>query len=208
MEKQRGENPFDEPVAQLKESAPETLASLAGARWEAEADGGRLLVPVLNGTFAVRWPDITIEASTWLDSFSLKLLCLLYLTHTDGARASGKWVAYRELPGGRFYEPVVKRSVEDPLAKAYENDTARFLEASEKLGGEQLELGDASWSFTLFPNVLMAFIVWQADEEFAARAQVIFDSSAPRHLSAFDLRMGAQEISTRLVKAGKELAGG
>jgi hypothetical protein len=30
---------------------------------------------------------------------------------------------------------------------------------------------------------------------------VLFDSNSTRHLSAFDLRMGAQEISSRLIKA-------
>lgn len=202
MEEQRGENPFDEPVRKLKATDPEGLAARAGASWEPSGGGGRLSLPVLAGSVSVIWPEIKVEGSAGLDSFSIKLLTLLYLVHTDGTPPSGQWVAYRELPGGLFYEPVVKRSVEDPLALAFGSDTARFGQACEMLCGTPMSLGDSSGGFSLFPNVMLAFILWRADEEFEARAQVLFDSFGTRHLNAFDLRMGAQEISARLIKAG------
>jgi hypothetical protein len=203
MEKQRGQNPFEEPVRILRSSNPQKLAENAQARWEA-ADGGagRLILPVLGSTITITWPDVEIEAPRELDSFSLKLLALLYLTGTDGTPAQGTWVAYRELPGGRFYEPVVKRSVEEPLERAFSDDLERFAAGCETLSGHPLTLGDASYSFALFPHVLMAFIMWGADEEFEARAQALFDPSGIKHLNAFDLRMGAQEISSRVIRAG------
>jgi Domain of unknown function (DUF3786) len=202
MEEQRGENPFDEPTRRLKAADPASVAEKAGGTWEPAGEGGRLLLPALNGTVSVSWPDVRVEAPGGLDSFSLKLLALIYLANADGTAPSGTWVAYRELPGGRFYEPVVKRSVEDPLALAYGSDPEGFTSACAALGGTGLSLGDASCAFALFPNVLLAFILWHADEEFDARAQVLFDSNDTRHLNAFDLRMGAQEISSRLIKAG------
>lgn len=206
MEQQRGENPFDEPMKRLRSCDPEKLALKTGVRWEPAGVGeGRLLLPVLGDIFEVAWPDISIEAPPELASFSLKLLALLYLAGTDGTPCTGTWIAYRELPGGRFYEPVVKRSVEDPLALAYADDISALEPASAAYAGKPLDLGDAAFSFALFPGVLMAFIVWKADEEFGARAQVLFDSSCTHHLSAFDLRMGAQEISTRLIRAGSEV---
>ncbi len=202
MEEKKGENPFDEPTRKLKTADPASVAAKAGARWEPSGDGGRLLLPVLGGIASVAWPQADVDAPEGLDSFSLKLLSLIYLVSSDGTPPSGKWVAYRELSGGRFYEPVVKRSVEDPLALAFGSDPGGFAAACASLGGAVLSLGDASCSFTLFPNVLLAFILWRADEEFDARAQVLFDSNDTRHLNAFDLRMGAQEISSRLIKAG------
>jgi len=208
MEQQRGENPFDEPVRILRSSDPAAIASKAGGRWELSGKNeGRLLLPVLGKTFTVVWPEVAVEAPPGLDSFTLKLLALIYLTASDGTPSSGNWVAYRELPGGRFYEPVVKRSVEDPLAEAYAGVLTGFGPACETLSGKRLSLGDVSCSFALFPNVLLAFIIWKADEEFSARAQVLFDSTCNRHLNAFDLRMGAQEISSRLIRAGREARG-
>jgi hypothetical protein len=206
MEKQPGENPFDEPVRKLRSSDPEELAARAGARWVA-ADSS-LLLPVLGGTIAILWPDVKVEAPVGLDSFSLKLLSLLYLTKTDGTPPAGKWIAYRELAGGRFYEPVVRRSVEEPLAQAFSADLKGFATACKTLSGSTLSMGDASFSFTLFPHVLLAFIMWGADEEFPARSQVLFDSACIRHLNAFDLRMGAQEISSKVIRAGGGGSGG
>jgi len=203
MEKQRGENPFDKPVRKLKSLDPKKLAIDAAARWEsAGGNNGKLILPVLGNTIAITWPDIKIEAPPGLDSFSLKLLSLLYLARTDGTPTEGKWIAYRELSGARFYEPVVKRSVEEPLAQAFSDDVERFARSCETLSGSPLSLGDASYSFALFPHVLLAFIMWRADEEFPARAQVLFDSACIKHLNAFDLRMSAQEIASKVIRAG------
>jgi len=198
---QRGENPFDEPVRWLHASDPEEVARKAGGRWEPGGSGeGFIVLPVLSGEVRVRFPDISVDAPEELGSFSLKLLTLLYLSRSDGTRPSGKWVAYRELQGGRFYEPVVKRSVEDPVAHKYATDPDGFLEACYAAGGRKESFGDASCSFELFPNALMTFILWRMDEEFPARVQVLFDSESVRNLNAFDLRMGASEIASKLLK--------
>lgn len=202
MEEKRGENPFDEPVRLLRAGDPAKIAVVAGASWESWGDGGTLTLPVLSGAVTVSWPEVAVSAPHGLDSFSLRLLSLLYLAKTDGTAPSGKWLAYRELPGGRFYEPVVQRSVEEPLALAFGADAGAFASACEGMGGLPVSHGDAASSFALFPRVLLSFILWRADDQFPARVQVLFDSSAIRHLNAFDLRMGAQEISTRLIRAG------
>lgn len=197
----RGENPFDEPVRKLRASDPKEVALKAGGRWEPGGPGeGMLVLPVLSGEVSVRFPEVSVEAPKGLGSFSLKLLTLLYLAGSDGARPSGEWVAYRELPGARFYEPVVKRSVEDPVAARYSDDAEGFIEACASAGGSRLDMGDAACSFAMFPNSVMAFILWRADEEFPARVQVLFDSQSVRNLNAFDLRMGAQEIASKLLK--------
>jgi hypothetical protein len=199
---QKGENPFDEPASKLRASDPEEVARKAGAQWRGSGHGaGELVLPVLGGEVSVRFPEVAVEAPGSLGSFSIKLLSLLYLATTDGTPPSGEWVAYRDLPGGRFYEPVVRRSVDEPLLEAYGSDPEGFLKACALWGGEPAPFGDAACSFALFPKVLVTFIVWRGDEEFGARAAVLFDSNSTRHLSAFDLRMGAQEISSRLIKA-------
>jgi len=45
------------------------------------------------------------------------------------------------------------------------------------------------------------------DEEFPARVQVLFDSESVRNLNAFDLRMGASEIASKLLKWQKKGGG-
>jgi len=206
-ESRRGENPFDEPVRKLRESDPGEVARKAGGRWTPGDGGGDLALPVLTAEVNVSFPEVSIIAPGAVGSFSLKLLSLLYLAGTDGTPPAGEWVAYRDLPGGRFYEPVVKRSVEDPVAARFGADEPGFLEACKAAGGVRESFGDASCSFELFPNVLVLFILWRADEEFPARVQVLFDSSSTHHLNAFDLRMGSAEIASKLLKWSKEEGG-
>lgn len=200
MEMQRGENPFEEPTGKLRESDPAVVAERSGGEWKPAGKGGVLLLPVLGRTFEVRWPEISVEARGGPASFTLKLLTALYLAGTDGTPPSGEWSAWRELPGARFYEPVVSRSVEEPLAKAFGGSPEAFAGACASLSAEPLDMGDAAFSFGLFPRVLLALVLWRSDEEFEARSQVLFDSNATRHLTPFDLRMGAQEISGILVR--------
>jgi len=200
-ESRRGENPFEEPARKLRGMDPEEVAARTGGRFRAGPDGtGEVVVPVLSWTVKVAFPAVDVTADPRVDSFTFKLLTLLYLSNSDGLAPTGEWVAYRELAGGRFYEPVVRRSVEDPLARRFGLDAGTFLAACAAAGGRPEPLGDASCSFDLFPLVRAAFLLWRADEEFEARVQVLFDSGATHHLNAFDLRMGAAEIASLLLK--------
>lgn len=199
-----GENPFDQPVNILRNSDPSRVALISGTEWMESVPGeGSIVVPVLGSSIRIAFPEIRVEAPDELSSFPMKLLSLLYLTKTDGSEPSGEWIAYRDLPGGRFYEPVVRRSVEAPLAANFGGDAESFAGASLALGGNMQEFGDASFSFRLFPKVLICFIMWKPDQEFPARAQAIYDSNCSRHLDAFDIRMGAQEISKLLVEKSR-----
>ena len=201
----KGENPFDEPRHRLCQADPAEVAARAGAAWEPAGPGaGQIVLPVLAGEARVSFPEVEVEAPRPVGTFSLKLLALLYLANTDGEPLSGEWLAYRELPGARFYEPVVRRSVEEPLALRFGDDGVGFLAACRELGGEEVDFGDAACAFTLFPRVRVAVILWLGDEEFPPRSQLLFDSNSTHHLNAFDLRMGAQEISGLLMKAAGE----
>lgn len=199
----RGGDPFAEPVAILKNSDPAAVAMKAGALFRSGEEGKAFVdLPTLNGKFTVAWPGIEVTSEPEkLSSFSLKLLALLYLANTNGAEPTGEMVAYRQIPDGLFYEPVVQRSVEAPLAEAFGKDVAGFSASCESLGGRKSGHGDASYAFDLFPGVIIEFLLWREDDEFPARLQVLFDSGDTNHLGAFDLRMASQEISSRLLKA-------
>ncbi|MBK5092202.1 MAG: DUF3786 domain-containing protein [Actinobacteria bacterium] len=197
----QGGSPFDEPVAVLKSSNPVAVAEKTGAIWEATGEKeGHLVVPVIHGNVLVDFPGISIRASDDLGTFPITLLTLIYLSNSDGTPPSCSWTAYRDFPGGLFYEPVVKRSVEDPLVDAFGSDLDAFRAAARRLKGTAQDFGDAAYSFNLFPRVPICFIVWSSGPEFPARASVLFDSNCGHHLSTFDLRMGAQEISSRLIR--------
>jgi hypothetical protein len=197
----RGGSPFDKPASILKSSSPIAVAERAGVGWKSGvANEGFFIVPVLHENVLVDFPEIVVRAPDDLDTFTLKLLTLIYLSNSDGTPPSGTWASYREFPGGRFYEPVVKRSVEYPLASAFGENLDEFEKVAESLEGKTEDFGDAAYSFSLFPHVPICFVIWRSDAEFPSRAVVLFDSNCHHNLSTFDLRIGAQEISSRLIR--------
>jgi hypothetical protein len=82
----------------------------------------------------------------------------------------------------------------------YGNDLAAFKSASEILGGEELDIADASFKFSPFPKVPLYYLLWEGDEEFSARLSVLFDKSIERHLSADAIYGVVRLVSDALVK--------
>jgi len=196
-----GQSPFDQRVKILKSLSPEEIARNAKVLWEKEdLEKGIFRVPVLSSEIIVSYPQIEISAPQWLSGFSISLLALIYLSRANGTPPSGKWVAFRELPGGRFYEPVVSRSAEEPLANTFGANPKDILKTATLYGGTEESFGDVSVSFNLFPLVRICFVLWQKTEEFSSKCTVLFDSSAHHHLGTFDLRIGAEFISSLLRK--------
>ena len=91
-------------------------------------------------------------------------------------------------PTGRLVNPVNMKSGQlffrgshvlplHRVAEKYGNDREGFLKKGDELGGERLGYGDASMKLLPLPRVAVVSILWTADDEFPARADLLFDSS-------------------------------
>lgn len=115
-----------------------------------------------------------------LDAFSSSLV-LHYLLNADGAPLTGRWISYRELPGGLFYWRTIP-GVLQPLIRKYECDGDAFLEKSLAIGGERYKkfrFSSVIYPFRMFP-VLVIFD--EKSAEFEAGARMLFDGSAPHYI--------------------------
>jgi hypothetical protein len=97
-------------------------------------------------------------------------------------------IARDVVPTGRLLNPVNMKSGQlffmgshilplDRVAEKYAGDRDGFLKRGEELGGERIEYGDASLRLFPLPRVPVVQILWLADDEFPARADLLFDSS-------------------------------
>lgn len=137
---------------------------------------------------------------------AVAILLLHYLERADGTLPMGEWRAFRDLPDGLFYWPSFTARTEAPLATAFgaagESDgSAAFRAAAEALGGEPLELADASFAFTALPHLRLAALLWAGDEDFVAEARIVFDAAASHYLPAEDLEGLAETLTRRLLAA-------
>ena len=138
---------------------------------------GCIVVPYWGVEYAVRVPEYECDCPPGT------LALLLYYLHTaDGAPLTGKWVAFRDVPGGTFYHNAFQGYAGNRLARSLGDQVAAFKYAAVTMGGEGEPFGDAAYRFRPLPRFPLMAILWQADEEFEARGSVLFDSSAGHYL--------------------------
>ena len=111
-----------------------------------------------------------------------RLSSLWYLVGARDIPLSGRLVRPGDIGGGEIYERGTHVLPLDRIAHRYGSDACGFLARGRELGGEETEYGDASLSLFPFPRVSVVLLLWKNDPEFAARAGLLFDSSARFHL--------------------------
>jgi hypothetical protein len=113
---------------------------------------------------------------------------------------TGKWVGYKDIPGGLLYASVFARRVTDPLVRRFGRSAKRFKEAGIQLGGETAGVGDASFTLKVFPFIPVQYVLWEGDDEFPPAAQLLFDSSVDHYLSLEDIVVLGQITTGRLIQ--------
>jgi hypothetical protein len=171
-----------------------------------KTDDSLLEVPFLNRVYNVIYPDFKFEDKAQQDKevpVQEQVLILHYMMADSPPFASGKWIAYREIPGASFYfSAFVKRAV-DPLKNVFGNNIAGLKTAATKLNGKSIDAGDAGLEFKVFPKVPLQLIVYQGDDEFPPEANILFDETAGKILSPEDAAWLAGMVVYRLMALAK-----
>jgi hypothetical protein len=68
------------------------------------------------------------------------------------------------------------------------------------LKGESLSFGDASFLFRMLPRLWLAVVLYLADDEFPANANVLFDAAASHYLPTEDLAVLGGLLAGRLIR--------
>ena len=166
--------------ADLRQRDPRELAARAGA----EFDNGMWRVKFYGETHVITFPEleVSVEATHKACGLNRSSMFFYYFLTADGAPFADKWIAFRELPGGMFYHQAYQGYSGDRLAKAIDNHAGVFERAAKNLGGQKLDLGDASFAFNALPRVRVAAVYYAGDEDFPASANVLFDAAASHSL--------------------------
>lgn len=130
-----------------------------------------------------------------------EVILLYYLTHADGLTPAGRWISFHDLPNGMFYAQAFQGYSGNRLAASFVNNVDAFESAAQALGGERIELGDAAYAFWPLPRVGLLAQYWRGDDEFAARANILFDASASHYLSTDGLAVLGSQLVSKLIKA-------
>jgi hypothetical protein len=194
---------IDEMRAQLRERNLPQLASLVGAEiQESELQFRYWLQKII-----VRWPEIkavVMATGETLSTFDQAML-MYYLETADGAQMADRWIGFRELPDGAFYNQAFETYSGRPIAERFGAQPDLLANAAESLDGTHLPaLASQAYSFLPLPRVRLAIALWAGDEDFPARASVLFDAAASHYMTTDGLALLGAGLARRLLRTASE----
>jgi len=171
----------------LAASDPAPVCARAGVGFD--PGDGTYLIPSFGRVFIVDPAGRLIfsrepEGENFLKRYAyfFRLSVLWYLVKAAPVCPSGSLVKPSGLPGGEIF---FKGSHVLPLAALAAKYAARpeaFLAAGDALGGTPAAYGDAAFVLSPLPKVPTTVLLWTADDEFPARADLLFDATCSQHL--------------------------
>ena len=184
----------------------QALIDISGRSGFELLDKNCLGVPFLNRVFRVHFPDFEFSDHTDADievPIQEQILILHYMLAPQAHPLTGQWLAYREIPGASFYfSAFVKRAI-DPLKNVFGQNLSGLSQAAAVLNGRSIEAGDIGFEFDVLPKVPLQLILYAADEEFPAEANILFDRTIGEILSPEDIAWLAGMLVYRLIVFAK-----
>jgi len=178
----------------------EERAKKAGADYRKEKNGGEIIIYFFSEPYHIQFPQIEFSSPNKKTvSLVTRILLLHYLIRADGTPLTGKWVAYKEIPGGLLYANVFTRRVTEPLQRKFGKSAKGFKEVGIQSGGKPLEVGNVSFTLQAFPFVPFQYVFWEGDEEFPSSVQLLFDASVDHYLALEDIVVLGQVTTGRLI---------
>ena len=164
------------------------------------ANPQRYVITLLNKDYVVSLSDRQVfsvqpESGATSAEFLEQLCILAYLINAKDVPLAGKLVRAETLRGGQFFFRGLHSLPTEKLKEV-------FGQCPEKL------FGDASIQLCILPRIPLAMVIWQGDEEFAARASVLFDRSAADQLPLDALLAAVNLAADALAKVAQSSAGG
>jgi hypothetical protein len=176
----------------------------------------RIRLQQLTGTVCYQFLGFTLnlEEDTIIDSFdsssqelteelAVKLIVPMFKHYTMGNPIPlvGRFVKFRDLPGGCAYEVAFVNRAVKPLEQVFGADPELFFQAAKLLGGKRLNLGsDVSVEIMMLKGIPLTFILYVSDE-FGAAANILYDESAASFLPTEDLAVLGELTTLRLIEA-------
>jgi hypothetical protein len=150
----------------------------------------KILISYLNKEITV---DIDNKNIYWSDTaekidLHLAVITIHYLLGCTLRRGGIEWISYREIPGASFYSKTIPNTL-NPLVKFFSEKPDKLVLAAQNLGGKEIPIGDKAVELKPFPKFPIAFVIYNADEEFPASANVLYDKSVKDVLSAEEVKL-------------------
>lgn len=113
----------------------------------------------------------------------LEQLCILtYLINCKDLSLSHKLVKPESLPTGAFFFRGPHALPINELEKSFGNCPKLLSQIGQRIGAGLCDFGDASIELCALPRVPITIVIWGGDEDFPARASILFDQTVSQQL--------------------------
>jgi hypothetical protein len=167
---------------------PEDVCRAAAVSYDSAA--GQYIVRSLGMDVLVASKARTITGATPGSDMLLRRLryffdlsILWYLVSAKDIALTGRLVKLQDVRGGEIFTRGSHILPLDRVAQKFGKDQEGFLTRGASLGGEPAKFGDAAIKLHPFPRVPAILTLWLEDEEFPARADLMFDSTCTMQLA-------------------------
>ena len=109
--------------------------------------------------------------------YFFRLSVLWYLVSAKDIACTGRLVKLQNIRGGDIFTKGSHVLPLEPLARKYGKNREGFIKKGKMLGGEMESFGDAALRLFPLPRIPVILSLWLEDEEFPARADLLFDST-------------------------------
>ena len=170
---------------------PKQIARRSGAIYVEETNGKtNLSIQFLNRKINISWPEL--DFAYRLDSNEVpiqqQVLLLHYLNLIEDVEISGEWIAYQEVPDGKFYLDAFIRRAKNPMVQGFGNNPKLMVKlTTEVYGATPMAQGDQAVKIQALPLIPVALILWEGDDEFTPEGTILFDRTVSQILSAEDI---------------------
>jgi hypothetical protein len=186
-------------------NTPETIAY----RCDVPFRDSHFLCEYWGQTVIISWPDLVAQDTHGEPCSTFDTAMLLYYLHeADGASLSDRWIGFRELPDGAFYNQAFQGYSGDRIARLFTDQFESFVAAAQYLGGWRLPaLAEYAFAFHPLPRIRLAIALWPGDDEFPSRASVLFDASASHYMTTDGLALLGAGLARRLERQARSNKG-
>jgi hypothetical protein len=145
------------------------------------SDAGEAEVPFMGKTYLVSNAGVRRTDGKRVSDTTGSAL-IHYVLRGSRSRPAGQFVTFAQLAGPFFEQGSYSGSaLEKPIIKCFQGRVPELLSAAASVGGRQAGeagLGSVSLIFDLLPHILLQLIFYDQDDEFPARATLLFDLNA------------------------------
>lgn len=174
----------------------------AGAQYQVAGGKPTAVIRYLNQAFSLSFPDGAIAPIGEADRLTPRdeLIILHYFIQAKGTPPAGNMITFRELPEGTVYQPTFAKRTIQPLLDNFGKDPDNLLLFSQRLGGYKADYGDTAITINALSRVPLTIVVWQGDDEFPSRGNVLFDANISDYLPTEDITVLCEIVTWKLVR--------